>query len=494
MAFYIVNLGLQFFSRKIFLNILGTEILGLNSTAMNLLQFLNLAELGISSAVGFTLYKPLHEKDHTTICEIVTLQGHLYKRIAWMIIGGAAILMCFFPLIFAKIEVPLWYAYASFGVLLLSALLGYFVNYKQIVLTANQQDYKVLYSYRSVMLIKVAVQMAAVYYLPNPYVWWLVFEGLFAIIGSWSLELMTRKTFPFLRTIDKSFKTLRKQYTDFTTKIKQLFIHKIGRFVLTQTSPLIIYAFSDLTLVAYYGNYMIISNGVYALVWAIFNSMAAGIGNLVAEGNQSKTLSVFYELFNLRFIVNATICFTVLAVTPSFISYWIGKEYNLPFSTLILIIVNLYISLSRLTVDEFTDAYGLFHDIYAPIVESVMNIGLSVLLGYFWGLNGILLGVIISQITIILGWKPFFLFKHHFNGSFLGYHINYLKLLIGGSISALVCTKLILPTFHSNHLSITYIILYSSISGLSFAIILTVTLTLLRCNVDKLVNRFLKSR
>lgn len=130
LGFYLVNLVLQFFSRKIFLEYLGTEILGLNTTASNLLQFLNLAELGISSAVGFTLYKPLYEKDYDTVNEIVTLQGHLYKRIGIGIIIGAIVLMCFFPLIFEKIELPLWYAYASFGVLFYSALLGYFVNYQ----------------------------------------------------------------------------------------------------------------------------------------------------------------------------------------------------------------------------------------------------------------------------------------------------------------------------------------------------------------------------
>ena len=63
LAFYFINLVLQFFSRKVFLDYLGAEILGLNTTATNLLQFLNLAELGIGSAIACTLYKPLLEKD-----------------------------------------------------------------------------------------------------------------------------------------------------------------------------------------------------------------------------------------------------------------------------------------------------------------------------------------------------------------------------------------------------------------------------------------------
>ncbi|MDE6652281.1 MAG: sugar transporter, partial [Paramuribaculum sp.] len=397
LTFYVCSLLLQFFSRRILIEVLGDEILGLNSTILNILQFLNLAELGISSAVGFTLYRPLHTKDYQTICEVVTLQGYLYRKIAIIIIIGSIIVCALFPYIFAKISLPLWYAYASFAVLLLSALLGYFVNYKQIVLTASQQDYKIIYSYRSIMLLKIIAQMAAVYYLKYPYVWWLILEAVFSIIGSLSLYITTKRTFPFLKDVDRSFASLRSQYNEFTKKIKQLFVHKIGRFALTQSAPLIIYAYTNLTLVTYYSNYLVITNGVIILVSATFNSMTAGIGNLVAQGDTSKNLSFFFELFNLRFLIISTICFTLFYIIPGFINVWLGQEYNLPTTTLLLIISSLYITLSRMTVDAYIDVYGIFQDIYAPIIETILNIGLSVLLGYLYELNGILSEVLISQ-------------------------------------------------------------------------------------------------
>lgn len=427
LIYYIITLILQFFSRKIFINGLGMEILGLNSTAMNLFQFLNLAEIGIASAVGFTLYKPLNDNNIQAINEIVSLQGHIYKKIALLIIFGAIILMVFFPIIFAKIQVPLWYAYGSFGAILISALLGYFVNYRQIVLSADQKDYKILYSFRSVMLMKIVFQMLAVYYSKNGYVWWLCLEVLFAVIGSVSLHWMTQHTFPFLANSELNVSQLKNKYPDLFRKIKQLFFHKIGYFALTQSSPLIIYAYTSLTTVALYGNYLIIITGVQMLVSAVFNSTSAGIGNLVAEGNRERIKNVFEQLFGVRFVLVTVLAICTYLLSQSFVGLWIGPKYILSDSTLFLMIAIFFVNLFRYTVDSFLSAYGLFQDVWAPIVESILNIGLSIAFGALWGLNGVLLGVLISLILIVGIWKPIFLFKNTNFDNIINYVRMYLK-------------------------------------------------------------------
>ena len=253
MGFLMVNLILQFYSRKIFLDYLGTEILGLNTTAQNILQFLNLAELGIGTAVGFSLYKPLAQGDRQAINEIVALQGHLYRRIALGIIVGAVVVSAFFPWIFGKMELPLWYAYGSFGALLLSNLLGYFVNFRQVVLTSAQMDYKVQYSINSWMLVKVACQMGAIALFSHPYEWWLALEVVFAIVSALTLRWVTHRNFPWLDGRGMTYRSLRDKYREVITKIKQLFVHRVGSFALTNSSTLVIYATSTLTEVAFYG-------------------------------------------------------------------------------------------------------------------------------------------------------------------------------------------------------------------------------------------------
>ena len=127
--FSILTILLQFVSRKVFIEYMGLEIMGLNSTAMNFLRFLNFAELGIVSGVRFMLYKPCHYNDKETINDILTLQGILYRHVSLFIIGCAIILMCFFPMIFKGCNFPLWMAYTSFIVLLIGSLASNFFNY-----------------------------------------------------------------------------------------------------------------------------------------------------------------------------------------------------------------------------------------------------------------------------------------------------------------------------------------------------------------------------
>ncbi len=458
-----VSLLVGFFSRKIFLDYLGPELLGLNSTASSLLGFLNIAELGIGTAISVTLYKPIFQKDRETIKEVVALQGWLYKRVAGFIIAGSAVLMCFFPRIFAKMDLPLWYAYATYVVFLYSSLLGYFVNYKQILLSADQKEYKIQFNFRLVFIFKVVAEAIAVRHFENPYFWWLGLELSFASLGAILLNRVIYRNYPYLREKVESPGELRLKFPDVVTKVKQMFFHKIGGFVLSQTSPLIIYAYASLTMVALYGNYITLTNNLNMLLGALFTGLGASVGNMVAEGNRPLILKVFRELFSGRFlaVMVCSICIWLLA--EPFISVWLGPEYILDRTTLLLIVVIFFLGAMRAVVDTFINSYGLFQDIWSPLVEAVLNLGFSIGLGYFYGLHGILSGVIISQLLIIFTWKPYFLFTRGMREPIGIYIALYAKHLAAGAVCFFAIRALagIIPVDPAS--SIWNFLLYASI-------------------------------
>lgn len=492
LSVFVVNFILQFVSRKVFLDHLGTEILGLNTTATSLLQFLNLAEMGVGAAITFTLYKPLADKDYNTINEIVSVQGWLYRNIAFFIICGSGIMMCFFPLIFSKMKLPLWYAYASFGVLMFSSLLSYFVNYRQIVLTANQQEYKIQSSYRVALLVKILFQILCLSYFDRGYIWWLILETAFAVIASMWLNVVIKKNCPYLKTTISKGQELKEKYPIIITKIKQFFFHKIAGFVLTQTSPIIIYAYTTLALVAMYGNYMIIVNGIISLLNAIFNGMAASVGNLVSENSNERILGVFRELFTSRFYVVTTLSFGIFILANPLITIWIGSEYQLGKSTLALIVFTFYMNTQRSVVDSFINAFGLFKDVWAPVAEAVLNIGCSVALGYFFGLNGILSGVIISLLIIVFTWKPYFLFTNALKYPVIWYVKLYLKHIISFVI-VFFCVSTLLKLIDINpESSIQNFVIYGFIGLSTYVVLLMSLLLVIESGMRKFIRRFIK--
>ena len=431
LLYYIIEMVLGFISRTVFIRYIGADVLGLNTTANNLLQFLNLAELGIGTAVAFSLYKPLADDDRQSISEIISIQGWLYRRIALVVAAGALLLMAFFPIFFKKMELPLWYAYASFGALLYTALLTYFFNYKQVILTASQQEYKIAYSYKSLMMARNIAQILSMIYLPNGYVWWLVLQVVFGTLATISLHLMVKRTFPYLSEVTtKVGKELRQKYAIIITKIKQLFFHKVAGYVLSQTSPLIIYAYANLTLVAIYGNYMLIVLGITMLMQSVFNGVAAGVGDLIAHGDREHTLRVFKEIFTSRFLIATTFCYCLYILADQFVNLWVGPGYLLSTPTLIVIIAIMYMQLMRTVVDNFIQGYGMFADIWAPIAEAIINVSLSILLGYFFGITGILSGVLISLVLIVGIWKPIYLFHWGMKIDLMRYVELYVKHLL----------------------------------------------------------------
>lgn len=428
--FYCINLILQFFSRKIFLDYLGAELLGLNTTAQNLLQFLNLAESGIGAAVAFALYKPLSNCNKEEINQIVSVQGWLYRCVGVIVLTGSAILMGFFPLIFSKSEISFFLIYGTYIAFLVGALLGYFVNYHIVLLSADQKEYKITLPTQGIRILKVLIQIFFVWNFSYGYLWWLLLEILAAVITCYVFIRVMKAEYPWLKPDISKGRVLRKQYQFLLIKIRQLLFHKIGNYVLTQTTPLVIFAYSTLTTVAIYGNYWIIMIGCLVFLDALSRSFNASVGNLVAEGNKEKIKTVFWEILTLKVFLSGGLCFSIVCLSDSFVKLWVGPEFIMQREAMIAMTAVYFIQMQR-TSDIFLYAYGLFSDIWAPIVESVLNLSLSILFGYFWGLTGIFVGVLISQIIIANSWKAIFLYQKGFKEPINEYLIKYtLKIVL----------------------------------------------------------------
>lgn len=434
---FIIQIFVGFYSRKIFLEYLGDEVIGLNTTLGNILNFLNLAELGIGIAMATSLYQPIHDNNHKEICDILSVQGWLYKKISWILCGLSIPVLIAIPYIFPNTECGLLYIYLAYIVFLSGSIFSYLWNYRQILIQADQKNYILMPWSHTIRYGKVLFQIIALIVLKWGIWSWIILELVGNIVTVFAINYVINKEYPWLKYSKESASTLIRKYKGLITKTKQVFVHKIALFVIEQTSPLIIYAFVSLSMVTYYGNYMMLIGYVATLINVIFEGMGASIGNLVAEKNKQHTLEVFWELFTSRLWIAALACFAIyISITP-FITLWIGPKYLLGETTLILLIVGMFIRMTRSVIDSFKNAYQLFSDIWAPIAEAAIHLGCSILFGYKWGLNGIIFGGILSQIIIVLLWKPYYTFREGLKSSSIYYFIQYMMhicVLIGSAL------------------------------------------------------------
>ena len=410
--FYAINVIIGFWKRQVFFDYLGSEVLGLDTTASTLFSFLNLAELGIGSSVGYFLYRPMFEGDTVTMNKIVALQGWIYRRIAMVVMAGSAVLMCFFPIIFAKIQLPLWYAYATFSVMLIGSMLGYFMNYRQCILAADQKGYKVTQVTSSASVVFQILLIFLLPIVPCPFILYIGTSLLGSIIGCLWLNHVLHRDYPWLAKVEESGKQLLKEYPEIIKKTKQIFFHKITTFIVNQVSPLIMFAFTSLTAVAYYGNYLAVIDKSKALMNHAFSGTAAGIGNLIASSDYDRMNKVFWELTDSRFFMSTSLVVVLALMTEPFISLWVSPTYLLGKPLLLLILANAWLYLNRSVIDSYKDGFGLFSDVWAPIAEGAINFLVSVIGGFLWGIEGVLLGGVVSYVVIVYGWKPYYLFTN----------------------------------------------------------------------------------
>lgn len=409
LIFYFLSLFFSFFSRKIFLDCLGADFIGLTGTLGNILGYLNLAELGVGAAISFFLYKPLQSYDRTKINEILSLFGYLYRKIGLFILLGGIVVSCFFPLVFGKTEWGLGIVYFSFFSFLGSSLIGYFINYRQILLSADQKNYLVAIYFQSAGLVKTALQIFLAYKYRDLYIWVGV-EFIFGILGCIVLNRKIDKEYPWLSCNISQGKVLLKKYPDIWINTKQVFIHKIKDFLLSKSDELFIFIFVSLKMVAYYGNYVMITTKITLLFTSILDGANAGVGNLVAEGDRKKMMKVFWELMTIRHFIAGLLCFSIYYLLEPFVILWLGPEYVLDHTILVLMLVYIYIANSRGVVDMYNHSHGLYADTWAAWVELILNLGITVGMGYYYGIIGILLGKIVSVLLIVVLWKPYYLF------------------------------------------------------------------------------------
>ncbi|SEW39779.1 glycoside hydrolase family 88 protein [[Clostridium] fimetarium] len=414
---------LGFVSRTFLIHILGVNYLGINGLYTNVLSVLSLAELGIGTAISYSLYKPVVDKDLEKIKILMQLYKQVYRIIAIIITALGLLIIPFLKYIIKNPgDITLDQLNIFYLIFLFNTVSTYFVSYKYSLTNAEQKNY-IQINIQVITSLTILIAQIIILIVSKSFLIYLLAGAVIGLIQKIFVYIYFNKLYPYL--LEKSNGNLSKEEIKvFKKNIIALLYHKIGETSINQTDNIIISSFINITCVAILSNYNLIINTVNVFINIVFNSVISGLGNLIATENKERQYLLFKVYRFLGFwVYGLSLLFFVFLLTP-FINIWLGPNMIIDKSAIILIMVDYYFKGHRTVINNFKSAAGIFDaDKYISIAQAVVNLVLSIILVQFIGLKGVFIGTIVAGLIANVT-KPFIIYKMIFNKDAKYYFID----------------------------------------------------------------------
>lgn len=409
--------------QTIFIKTLGTEYLGLNGLFANVIAMLAMAELGIGSAIIFKLYKPIADNNIEEIKALMNFYKNCYRIIAIVVLGIGLVIIpwlgIFVDINSVTVDVNVYIVYLMF---LLDIVASYTLSYKRSLLYASQENFIINIVNIITFAIFTTLQIILLIFTKNYYLF-LILKIIMRCTENIIINVIVNKKYPYLK--NNTNKLDKKEATEIFQKIKGLFFHQIGSFVVNGTDNILISKMINLVTVGLYSNYYLIINSVFVIFSQMIKSTTASVGNLLVTESRTKQFEVFKRIRFANFWLATFSATSVFVIMESFITLWIGKEYVLTKTVLLVLSINLFQNLMRSTYCAFKEAAGIFYeDRFVPLIESITNIVFSIIFAKMFGLVGIFMGTLISSLSLWLISYPIYVYKKIFKRTYFKYIIE----------------------------------------------------------------------
>lgn len=459
----IIKTILTFVTRTIFIYCLGEEALGLNGLFTNILSMLSLAELGVSTAINFSLYEPIAKNDNKKISKLMSFYRKTYTAIGLVIAIVGVVIIPFLKYLINDIN-SINDVYLIYILYLINTVSTYFISYKETLINADQKKYK-LAGIEFVGLVVLNVLQMIFLILTRNFIVYLVIQFFTLFVQRIIINKYITKTYENIDFHCKE-KIEKKDLQIIIKNVKAMFFHKIGDYCINSTDNLIISSFINVATVGIYSNYLTVINLLNNFILIIYNGIGASLGNLVATESNEKKEDIFKKMNFIAFCIYGVCSVCLINLFNDFIKIWIGEKYCLGFYVVLVIGINFYLTGMRVPASTMKSSAGLFDvDKYTPIIQSIINLVVSIILVKKMGLIGVLIGTFISSITIPCWQRPYLIYKYVLKRSSVRYFIEYFKYIL----ILIICT--ILSVFINSFIDLNNMYIQFVLKGIITVII-----------------------
>lgn len=419
-AFKVLTTVMAIVVRRYLILTCGNEVNGLNSLYLSIIGFLSVAELGVGSAITFCMYKPIVMGEKDRVAALYHLIKRLYRCIGGVILLGGLMLTPFlryFTRDYAQINVNL---YITFILMLLSSVLTYLFGAKTSLTNAYKNNY-ITTAISSGGIIFQYVLQIIVLWLTRSFAWYLACR-IVATVAQWgATEIVVRKK--YADVLCTKAKVDQTTTNEVKRNVKAMFMHKIGGILVNTADSVIISAFVGVVALGAYSNYTSILDSMAGIIGLAFSSLTSVFGHLFAEKSQAVTKRYCETFHLLNYWIGAVFFLGYYAIIDNLIAILYSADLIVEKSVSVVITINGFVQFMRKNTLAFRDATGTFYyDRWKPLVEGATNIVLSILFVKRFGVVGVILATVITNLLICHIVEPYVLYKNAFHLGPGGYY------------------------------------------------------------------------
>ena len=455
--YQITNAIIVLITRNIFLNYIGVELLGINSTISSLINAFSLTELGFQGVIIYNLYKPLNEKDYDQINKIMSIYKNVYRAIALVVLVSGLIFLPFLPYLLKGIYITRIIIFI-YILQLVNVSFSYLLSYKRTLMYADNKDY---YSKFVDMIFRISINVIKIIVViyTQSMLLFLLLDIIYTVVSNFFVHIFCKKLFPYLKNEKFDKQLFLKLFKD----VKDVFFGKVSGYIYSSTDNLVISSLIGPSTVTLLTNYTSLILQLKSLVNSILYPVIPIIGRNISKNKNTELMFNMYS--ELRYFFAGTILIPTYLLIDDFIILWIGDKFILSMLLKVLLMIDFYITIVYAPCYEFNNSCGLFaFEKKIMLFGALLNIIISITLSFFIGLEGVLIGTSISQL-FLWGARSYICFNNVLksgNSSFFKYWIkNFINILI---IILLILVLSIFKSLVLSDISVLNFILWGFIS------------------------------
>lgn len=423
-----------FVVRTVFIRCLSEDYLGVNGLYSSILSMLSLVELGFGTAMVYSMYRPLAEKNYEKLKQLMNLYRRVYFIVGTVIL---AIGLCLVPFLDKLIKNQpdikgLTFYYILF---LINTVVSYwFFAYRCSILQADQKAY-IVSNYNSIFNIVKSVLQIVVLVCFHNYTIYLLVQIVCTVGQNIVQAIRIKKEYPLVFEKTNSEKLPVQETKKIFCDVKALMLSRVSHVVLNSTDNIIISAIVGIRWVGLLSNFNMITEAVTGILTQITGAIQASLGNFFAKEEREAGYRLFCRVDFLNYWLYGFSTIALAVLLNPFITLWIGERFALSSEIVVALSINFFVAGFMNTLWTFRSTLGLFaQGQYRPLIVAALNIILSIALGYKFGLAGVLAATSLSRACVNLWYDPWLLHRDGFGKSVKPFYCKYmfrLLLLLG---------------------------------------------------------------